>query len=226
MRLSVVVPALNEAAHLADTLRHLRDQAAEEVIVVDGGSSDGTVAVARAWARVVLARRGRASQMNAGAATASGEGLLFLHADTRLPADGLQTVRRVLAAGASGGRFRLRFDCCHPLLALYGWATRLPCFSYGDQGFFVHRRVFDALGGFSETVPFEDVDFWRRLQAHRPVIVPQEVVTSARRFNQQGVVLQQLINVVLLATAWTGADVRPLKRRLYQDVRSQVQPRA
>lgn len=204
MKLSIVIPALNEASRIETTLHAVRRQAgAHEVIVVDGGSVDETAALAAPLARVIQAPRGRARQMNAGAAVAGGDTLLFLHADSSLPEDGIAAVHAALEnPGVEAGAFRLRFDRTSPLLNFYSLCTRLtsPLICFGDRALFVRRSVFDAMGGFPEIPVFEDLEFVRRL--HRRggfAFLPGYVTTAARRFDAHGHLRQQLLNSYL----WT-----------------------
>ena len=215
MRLSVVIPALNEAGRIARTLAAVRAQSGfDEVIVADGGSVDATRRIAEPFARVILAPRGRALQMNAGAASATGDVLFFLHADTLPPPDGAVAIRRALAdPGIEAGAFRLRFDRASPLLAFYGFCTRLPWWRicFGDRGLFVRRRAFEALGGFPETPMFEDLEMVRRLHRRGGFrFLPQPVVTAARRFDETGVLRQQLLNLRLWSHHLRGTDPRRL----------------
>jgi rSAM/selenodomain-associated transferase 2 len=195
LHLSVVVPVLNEAAAIEGTLRSLAPLRARgaEVIVADGGSSDTTVTCARALAdRVLDAARGRARQMNAGAAVARGDVLLFLHADTLLPdgADGL--IRQALHSGAAWGRFDVRIDgkaWMLPVIAAFMNArSRWTGIATGDQGLFVRRTVFERLGGFADQPLMEDIELSRRLRAvGRPACLSARVTTSGRRWETRGV---------------------------------------
>lgn len=212
---SVIIPALNEARQIEATLASVVSQDGPlEILVVDGGSSDGTAELAAPHATVVRARRGRAWQMNAGAAHASGGILLFLHADTRLPEGALHAVREALARpGVSGGAFRLAFDATSPLLRLYSASTRLPLprLCFGDRGLFTRRRTFDEIGGFPELPLFEDLEFVRLLQRQGTFcFLPQAVVTSARRFQRNGALRQQLRNGRLWLHYLAGTDPRRL----------------
>ncbi len=192
--ISIVVPALNEERALPATLARVFEQAGEfEVIVVDGGSDDATRGIARGHpgVRLVEAPRGRARQMNAGARVARGEWLLFLHADTLLPRDGLAHVA-ALPEDIASGCFEQRFSGDDWQLALvsrlHNFRCRRTWVMYGDQAMFVRRRVFESLGGFPDVDHLEDVIFSERLaRLARPTLVPAEVVTDSRKFMKMGV---------------------------------------
>jgi rSAM/selenodomain-associated transferase 2 len=224
MTISVIIPTYNEAATIAGALDALAALPGDwEVLVVDGGSEDDTVRIARAaGARVVRGPRGRGVQMNHGAALARGDVLLFLHADTRLPPDAHACIRAACAdPGLAGGCFRLRFDERRAPLRLMGAATRFSfrLLHYGDAAYWARADVFRALGGYRPYPIMEDVDFWLRMRkAGRVAVLPQCVVTSARRFVRKGVVRQELVNVALVILFLLG--VSPLRlKRLYDEVR-------
>ena len=221
MRLSVIIPTLNEEKTIHATLENLFiKQGPDEVLVVDGGSKDRTALIAGEWTDVLHAVRGRANQMNAGASHATGDILLFLHADTKLPDGGLSKIKQAILAGAKAGRFRMRFDERRFLLGLYESYTRFQCFSYGDQAFFMRREIFEALGGFRTEVPFEDIDFYRRLcRITQPVILKEQVITSARRFSSVGDLKQKFINLFLVALYYAGFNVLRFKQKFYRDTR-------
>jgi rSAM/selenodomain-associated transferase 2 len=215
---SVVVPTLNEAAVLGRTLEALPTGFAE-VVVADGGSTDATVAIAREHgARVTASPPGRGPQMNAGAAAAKGDVLLFLHADTVLPTDAPARIAAALAeAGAVAGAFRLGIDSSDPRLRLIARAanlrTRLTGVPYGDQALFVRRDAFDAAGGFPDVPIMEDVELGRRLKRlGRIVVVPARVRTSARRWEREGIVRTTLRNAVLITLYLLGVHPRRLAR--------------
>lgn len=190
-----MVPVLNEAAGITATLAALaplREQGAE-VIVVDGGSHDDSVVLATPLAdRVIASARGRAAQMNAGAACASTPLLLFLHADTRLPAGGAQRVLHVLDAGRRvWGRFDVHIEGRSPWLpvvaALMNLRSRLTGIATGDQAIFVTREAFRRVGGFPQQPLMEDIELSRRLKRlGRPACLREQVVTCGRRWDQRG----------------------------------------
>ena len=196
-RLSIILPVLDEEAEIAATLRELTALRARgaEVIVVDGGSRDRTVELARPLCdRLIAAPRGRAAQMNAGASAAGGDVLLFLHADTRLPADADRLVRDGLAAcGRAWGRFDVRIVGRHPLFPLIGATmnlrSRLTGIATGDQAIFVDNTAFAATGGFPDIALMEDIVLSRRLKRlGRPLCIAARALTSGRRWEKHGVV--------------------------------------
>ncbi|MEL6704265.1 MAG: TIGR04283 family arsenosugar biosynthesis glycosyltransferase [Bacteroidota bacterium] len=204
---SIIIPALDEEATLPATLASVAQQTGPvEVIVADGGSTDDTRGVAEAHgAAVVRAPRGRASQMNAGAAAASGAALLFLHADTALHPRALALARATLADPAvAGGCFRTTFDRDSVWLRLWSSRTVMQWwrFAFGDRAPFTRRATFDAIGGIPAQPIFEDLDFVKALRRQgRFVLLDTPVQTSARRFERYGHVGQQLRNSVLWS-AW------------------------
>ena len=194
-RLSVVIPALNEAANLTRLLPALaRDCPGAEIIVVDGGSRDETAAVVarQPGARLVMSERGRARQMNAGARQAIGDVLLFLHADTWLPADAGAAVDRALAEpGVVAGRFDVRFDNPRPVLRMVAWLmntrSRASGICTGDQAIFVRRADFEAVGGYPDIPLMEDIELSRRLKRRgRLAALRLRVTTSARKWEREG----------------------------------------
>ena len=193
--LSIVVPALDEAAGIAAALQALAGARAEgaEVIVVDGGSRDATVALSQALAdRVVSAPRGRARQMNAGAAVARAPVLLFLHADTTLPSGGARAALAAVQAGAAWGRFDVRLEgrsTMLPVIAAFMNArSRLTGVATGDQAIFVRADRFRAIGGFPDQPLMEDIELSSRLKrVSAPACLRERVVTSGRRWERRGV---------------------------------------
>ena len=218
-RISVIVPTLNEQSCLAATLDVLPLVCGDELIVVDAGSTDGTPDIARRYtSQVYQGPRGRARQMNHGARQARGDILLFLHADTLLPADGLEAVRRVLQQpGTVGGAFRLRITPATPALRLVAWGTNLRSrfggLPYGDQALFVARRVFEELGGYDDVPFMEDVRLVQALRRRgRLTILPQAVATSGRRWQRDGVLFTTVRNVVLMILYFCGVQPATLRR--------------
>jgi rSAM/selenodomain-associated transferase 2/rSAM/selenodomain-associated transferase 1 len=221
-RLTIVVPVLDEANGIAATLSALAPlrEAGHEVIVVDGGSRDDTVARARPLAdRVVGAARGRASQMNAGAAIARGEVLLFLHADTRLPPDAEDAIARAIGSGRRWGRFDVAIDgrsrWLPAIAAMMNARSRLTGIATGDQGMFVERALFASVGGFPPIALMEDVSLSRTLKARagRPACLATRVRTSGRRWDRDGA-WRTIVLMWRLRTAWwLGVDPATLARR-------------
>jgi rSAM/selenodomain-associated transferase 2 len=222
--ISIVVPTLNEEATLAVTLAHARAPAVREIIVVDGGSTDATRVVATAADRVLSAPRGRAAQMNAGAAVASGEVLLFLHADTLLPAGFDVAVVAALSNDAVvGGRFDVALVPSAPLLrivgALINLRSRLSRIATGDQSMFVRRRVFEDLGGFPLIPLMEDLAFSRAMRYRgRVACLRMKVATSSRRWVTDGVIRTVVLMWWLRLLYFCGVSPARL-RRIYPDTR-------
>jgi rSAM/selenodomain-associated transferase 2 len=230
MRLAVIVPVLNEGATLGATLTRLAPLRARgaRLIVVDGGSTDATVALAGADAdRMILSGRGRAVQMNAGARDPLAQDvdvLLFLHADTELPAEADRAIFRALSDGPHiWGRFDVRIAGAHPLLpliaTLMNWRSRLTGICTGDQAIFVTRAAFNALDGFAPIALMEDIEFSRRARAlSAPVALRDRVTTSGRRWERSGTLRTMLLMWRLRLAYFFGADPDDLARR-YREVR-------
>jgi rSAM/selenodomain-associated transferase 2 len=221
-KLSIILPVLDEEAGITAALAAvapLRTRGVE-VIVVDGGSHDHTVELALPLAdRVISAPRGRAAQMNAGAAAAGGEVLLFLHADTRLPPD----ADRLLLDGLTAlswrwGRFDLRIEGRSALLpvvaAFVNWRSLLTGIATGDQAMFVTRTAFDQVGGFPDIALMEDIELSRRLKrVSRPLCLAARVTTSGRRWDERGTLRTILLMWRLRLAHWFGAEPAALARR-------------
>lgn len=194
-RVSVVMPVWMEAAGIVASLQALQPlrEAGHEVIVVDGGSRDGTAELARSLCdRVLCSEPGRAVQMNAGAAVATGNVLLFLHADTQLPDNAVSWIEKALTSGRVWGRFDVRLRGRHRMFPVIAWfmnrRSSLTGICTGDQALFVRRDVFEALGGYRPMPLMEDVELSRRLLlVDRPCCVPARVITDSRRWEQGGV---------------------------------------
>lgn len=223
MRLSIIIPTFNEEGPLGRQLPWNRGEG-DEIVVSDGGSRDSTLEVAEgAGARVVQGPTQRGKQLNLGAEAADGDLFLFLHADTRLPRGAGDHIREAIATGAVGGAFDLRFDTTHPVMnlasRLIGLRTRITRCPLGDQGLFVERKTFEALGGFREWPILEDLDFARRLQRRGPVhLIEAPIVTSARRYLGQGIARTILTNWLIFALYFAGVSPHRLAR-LYDHVR-------
>jgi rSAM/selenodomain-associated transferase 2 len=220
-RVSIVIPTLNEADRIVGCLQSLRAwrQGGAELIVADGGSTDTTAVLARPFAdRVLVGPRGRAKQMNLGAAQAQGDVLLFLHADTLLPPDAPAALEAALAdAQVSWGRFDVRIDGAAPLLTLVAHAMNLRSrwsgIATGDQAIFVRRDAFRRVGGFPDQPLMEDVELSKRLRKlSRPACLRQRVVTSGRRWEQRGVLRTIALMWVLRALYWIGLPAERLAR--------------
>ncbi len=219
---SIIIPTLNEEAQLDDCLaRTLHLCGPKELIVSDGGSTDGTRKIAEQYPEVLFLQspRGRARQLNAGAARTRGEILLFLHADTRLPEQALSYIREYLHhPEVAGGSFALQFDHPHPLLRFQAWCSRLNSTftTFGDQAIFVRARIFRELGGFPDQPLMEDWELQHRMrQSGRFVKVREPVTTASRRFLGRGVWRQTLLNVYLFARYQLGADAHQLARQYH-----------
>ena len=221
MNLSIIIPVLDEAAGIEAALTALapyRERGCE-LIVADGGSRDGTLALASPLAdRVLSAPRGRAAQMNAGAAVARGDVLLFLHADTTLPEDADALIRDGLAhSGRVWGRFNVRFDQdgIMPMIAvMMNLRSRLTGIATGDQAIFVSRAAFDAIGGFPAQPLMEDIAFSSRIRhVSRAANVRTRVTTSARRWRKQGILRTVFLMWRLRLAYFLGADPAHLARQ-------------
>jgi hypothetical protein len=209
--ISIIIPVLNEADRLEQTLARASAGTPVEIIVVDGGSEDGTRELAEACGvKAIASHACRARQMNAGATVARGEILLFLHGDTQLPRGYDTVVREVLAVpGVVGGAFELKIDSSRRGLRWVErgvkWRSRLLQMPYGDQGIFVRADVFRELGGFSPLPIVEDLEFIHRLRTRGKIaIAPSSVLTSARRWEKLGVVKTTAINQAILIGYYLG----------------------
>lgn len=223
MKISVVIPALNEESHLEKTLQSITKQEGDyEFFVVDGGSSDNTVTIAKRYTTVINSLRGRAIQMNTGAKACSGDILLFLHADTILPDNAFREIRKRMKDDAvAGGSFYIAFDADTFILKGVSFITRFNfrLFHFGDQGIFVRRTVFQTLQGYKEMPIMEDYDFYKRLgKQGKVILIRMPVISSARRFVRKGVIRQLLMNKLVVLAYWAGVDIQTIKR-FYDDTR-------
>lgn len=217
--ISVIIPALNESASIAETLSRLNSIGGVEVIVVDGGSTDDTRAIAEInGARVIMSLQGRGCRLNAGAEAASGDLFLFLHADTALPVNFVDIVQRTLKApDVMCGAFTLRIDSKLKLLRIIekiaNWRSRKMGMPYGDQALFMRRDVFRATGGFPEQPLMEDFEYMRRLRKKgRIVTVPECVLTSGRRWETKGLWRVTMLNQMIILAYLSGISPERLHR--------------
>ncbi len=231
--LSIIVPVLDEAENLERLLPHVRGRCPDaEVIVVDGGSADRTALVARDWphARYLASERGRARQMNAGARAAHGDILLFLHADTLLPADAATAIARALAdRRVVGGRFDVSFASpgrAFRLIATFmNWRSRLTGIATGDQAIFVRRDVFEGLGGYPDIPLMEDVELSARLgRRGRMRCLRSRVVTSARKWEREGIVRTVVLMWALRLLYFLRVDPARLHRWYYRRLPLVIRP--
>lgn len=211
MKLSIIIPTLNEAAIIEAALGRLQGvrSARGEVIVVDGGSDDDTMVLSARYAdHVISAPRARARQMNAGAALASGEALLFLHADTRLPQDAIGLIESAFAGQRyAWGSFALVLSGHHPAFrvieTLINLRSRMSGIVTGDKALFVRRAAFMAVGGYPDIPLMEDIALSKRLKAHcgRPIHIPRHVLVSSRYWETRGI-LRAVITLWALRLAY------------------------
>lgn len=238
MTIAVIIPVLNEARCLHRTLSHTEALGFDELMIVDGGSSDDTCALARSFAdrigislsattgsmRFLTAPRGRARQLNVGAAASWCDVLLFLHADTRLPSNARQAILAALAdAACVGGRFDVCFDSTRVSARIIGnlmnLRSRWSGIATGDQAIFVRRAVFERMGGFADIPLMEDIEFTRRLKRTGPVAsLSDQVVTAFRRWEQQGPLRTILLMWTLRFLYWIGVSPHRLQH-FYRTVR-------
>ncbi|PLT22752.1 glycosyl transferase [Psychrobacter sp. MES7-P7E] len=234
LNLSIIIPLLNEAGNLPELIAHIvrLDPAPQQVILVDGGSVDGSVAItnnvlkstetaqsAINW-RIIESTVGRAQQMNAGAMLATGDVLLFLHADTELPADAIDNIRQAVAQ-YDWGRFDVGLDSREPLLKIVGLMinqrSRLMSIATGDQAIFIKKSVFEQIGGYPDQPLMEDIELCKRLKKiARPACLKSKVITSARRWQQHGTWRTIFLMWHLRFDYWRGVSPNVLKQRYYK----------
>jgi rSAM/selenodomain-associated transferase 2 len=221
--ISVIIPVLNEARSINDVISHVRSQAAidaVEIIVVDGDPAGNTIrAISHPGIITAVAGKGRGSQMNHGAARAMGDILLFLHADTFLPVNAFDLIRKCMEIpGHAGGAFDLGIDTKRNIFRIteryVAWRTRRTRIPFGDQAIFVRRDYFERIGGYRDIPIMEDVDLMRRIRQRGDAIciIPERVMTSARRWEKDGIVLGTFRNWTLQALYCGGVSPEWLAR--------------
>ena len=227
MKISIIIPTLNESLLLQRLLCGLNKiiDSQVEIIVVDGGSNDNTLEIASKYAhQVFVTEQGRATQMNHGAAFAKGEVLFFLHADSMLTTNAFQKLKEIVKESAYvGGAFRLQIDSNKLLLSIISQVVNLRSrffhLVYGDQGIFVRKKNFLEIGKFLITPLMEDVEFYGRLRASgKTVILNEKILTSARRWEKEGILYATFRNWLLLIMYYMGIPAKQLEK-LYLQVR-------
>ena len=210
----------NEFGKMPQLKKHLSD--VPDVIVVDGGSTDETlVLLSQSHIRVISAARGRSNQMNEGAAVATGDVLLFLHADTRLPPDYIEKLAIFISSGKPWGRFNVRFDDNHPMFRLIAsmmnWRSRFTGICTGDQVIFIRRSTFESLNGFADIPLFEDIDLCKRLKSlDWPFCIKSPVTTSGRRWRTHGFCKTILLMSWLRLLYFFGVSPEKLSQKYYK----------
>jgi rSAM/selenodomain-associated transferase 2 len=220
MKISIIIPTYNEQEFIVSTIKTIKKRACKnsvfQIIVADGGSTDNTVMEAeKAGAIIVHAtKKRRGTQMNEGAASATGELLYFLHADTLPPPHFDQHIRTSVEGGNPAGCFRLSFDDDHPLLRFYGWCTRfdIDVFRFGDQSLFITKELFKQIGGFRDDhILMEDQDIVKSIKEDYSFsILPQEVTSSSRKYMRNGALRLQGIYVLIVMLYKAGVKQQKL----------------
>ena len=225
MKISIIIPTLNESLLLQRLLCGLNKiiDSQGEIIVVDGGSNDNTLEIASKYAhQVFVTEQGRATQMNYGAAFAKGEVLFFLHADSMLTTNAFQKLKEIVKESAYvGGAFRLQIDSNKLLLSIISQVVNLRSrffhLVYGDQGIFVRKKNFLEIGKFLITPLMEDVEFYGRLRASgKTVILNEKILTSARRWEKEGILYATFRNWLLLIMYYMGIPAKQLEKLYFQ----------
>ena len=217
-KISIIIPVLNEANTIAQTLAYLKNASNVEIIVVDGGSKDETIALAKSFGvQVISSGIGRATQMNVGATVATGAILLFLHADTRIPPNFDILIRQALAGNFIAGAFELKIDAnlrgIRLIENMVNLRSHLFSLPYGDQAIFISSKVFHQIGGFPDLPIMEDFVFIRHLKKLGKIeIIPQPAITSGRRWQKLGVIKTTVINQLMIIGYFLGVSPDQLAR--------------
>jgi rSAM/selenodomain-associated transferase 2 len=220
---SIIIPALNEEESIPFLLENLASQEGDfEIIVADGGSADNTLTICKSYPdiKIISSEKGRALQMNKGAEIARGNTLLFLHADTLLPRKGIETIENVMNDDRfSAGSFFVRFDNEDGMLSFLARFTRINnrYLTWGDQGIFIRRSIFNEIGGYKNIPLMEDLEIQKRVRRRGKFIkLPLPVTTSSRRFIQNGILRQKLLNIALIMAYEIGVSPARIKK-FYSD---------
>ena len=224
MKLSIIIPVYNEAKNISALLRRLRDYRFQghEVIVVDGGSRDNSFdCVIGLVDKLLMSKQGRALQMNIGAEQAEGDILLFLHADTHLPKDADKLIANVIEKDKVWGRFDVNLSGSHVFFRIIETMMNLrSCISgiaTGDQAIFVKRKAFEAVGGYPEMMLMEDIELSKKLKSiSKPVCIKQRVITSSRKWEQNGIVRTTLLMWRLRLQYFFGVSADKLHSKYYR----------
>ena len=217
-KISIIIPVLNEAYTIKPTLAHLKNASNVEIIVVDGGSKDETIALAKSCGvQVISSGLGRATQMNLGATVATGDILLFLHADTRIPPNFDTLIRQALPGNFIAGAFELKIDAnlrgIRLIEKMVNLRSHLFSLPYGDQAIFICSKVFHEIGGFPDLPIMEDFELMRQLKRLGKIeIIPQAVITSGRRWQKLGIIKTTLINQLMIIGYFLGVSPAQLAR--------------
>jgi rSAM/selenodomain-associated transferase 2 len=219
-KISIIIPVFNEAIIIQEVISRLLDRSTKEIIVVDGGSQDKTVELVKEMGVnvIISPQAGRALQMNLGAASATGEILLFLHADTQLPTGYQETIIEILSRSQTiAGAFELAIASPEKSLRfierMVNWRSRFLSLPYGDQALFLKASIFETMGGFTDLPIMEDFEFVRRLKKKGKIaIATTKVITSSRRWQKLGVWKTTLINQLIILGYYLGISPKKLAR--------------